>query len=65
MGTTAQISRFRVSTQDGSQLGPFDLPDAATIYYFDVQAHAKRLRFEVDASSVGNTGAVEIEVYTK
>jgi hypothetical protein len=65
MGTTAQISRFTVSTEAGSQLGPFDLPDAATIYYFNVQVQAKRLRFEVDASSGGNTGAVEIEVYAK
>ncbi len=65
MGDSAQISSFKVITDDGTQLGPFDLSDAATVYYFDVQTKANKLRFEVETSSGGNTGAVEIEAYAK
>lgn len=63
MGNSGQIFRLDVITDDGQHLGPFDLPDASTIYYFEVQTQAKRLRFEVISSSGGNTGAVEIEAY--
>ncbi|MBI4295589.1 MAG: hypothetical protein HY667_00580, partial [Chloroflexi bacterium] len=48
----------------GQALGPFDLPDASTIYYFQVPVRAKSLKFEVERSSGGNTGAIEIEVYS-
>jgi hypothetical protein len=65
MGDTAKISSFKVITDDGTQLGPFSLPDAATIYYFPVNIKTRTLRFEVVSSSGGNTGAVEIEAYTK
>jgi len=64
MGNSAQIFSFSVITDDGQQLGPFELLDASTIYYFKVQTSAKRLRFEVANSSGGNTGAVEIEAYS-
>jgi hypothetical protein len=65
MGNSAQISSFKMITDDGTQLGPYHLPDAATIYYFDVQASTHRLRFEVENSSGGNTGIVEIEAYAR
>jgi hypothetical protein len=65
MGNSAQIFSFKVVTDDGIQLGPFNLQDAATNYYFDVNVTARRLRFEVVSSSGGNTGAVEIEAYAK
>lgn len=61
MGNSAQIFSFNVIADGGQQMGPFELPDASTIYYFEVQVQAKRLRFEVVSSSGGNTGAVEIE----
>ena len=64
MGNTGQIMSFTVTTDEGEALGPFELRDAATTYYFDVETAAKRLLFEVATSSGGNTGAVEIEVYT-
>jgi hypothetical protein len=64
MGNSGQISSFNVITGDGQELGIFDLPDASTIYYFEVQVQAKKLRFEVINSSGGNTGAVEIEAYS-
>ncbi|MBI2850543.1 MAG: discoidin domain-containing protein [Chloroflexi bacterium] len=64
MGNSAQISSFKVITDGGQTFGPFELPDALTMYYFDIQAKAQRLRFEVEQSSGGNTGTVEIEVYS-
>ena len=64
MGNTGQIFSFNMITDEGQRIGPFDLLDASTIYYFEVQTHAKRLRFEAATSSGGNTGVVEIEVYT-
>ena len=65
MGNSAQILSFKIIADDSTQLGPFDLPDAATVYYFNVQITAKKLRFEVVNSSGGNTGAVETAAYTK
>jgi len=63
MGTSAQISSFRVLTVRGETFGPFDLADASGVHYFDVDLTAKGLRLETVDSSEGNTGAVEIEVY--
>lgn len=63
MGMSAQITSFQIITDRGDVVGPFELPDAEQIYYFDTDFTAKRLRFEVVTSSGGNTGAVEIEIY--
>ncbi|MBI2861053.1 MAG: discoidin domain-containing protein [Chloroflexi bacterium] len=63
MGSSAQVSSFSVVTDSGQRLGPFDVPDASAIHYFDVKVKARRLRFEVETSSGGNTGSVEIEAY--
>ena len=63
MGTSAQISSFRVVTTRGETFGPFDLSDASAVHCFDVDLTAKRLRLETVDSRGGNTGAVEIEVY--
>ncbi|MFO1185393.1 MAG: discoidin domain-containing protein [Bauldia sp.] len=65
MGTSAQISKFTVTTDRGQTLGPFDLPDARATYYFPTSITARTLRFDVVASSGGNTGATEIEVYSQ
>jgi hypothetical protein len=65
MGDSAKIASFSVVTDGGIKLGPFNLPDAATIYYFPVSVKTRTLRFEVVSSSGGNTGAVEIEAYAK
>ncbi|MBI4286969.1 MAG: discoidin domain-containing protein [Chloroflexi bacterium] len=64
MGNSAQISTFSVVADGSQRLGPFHVPDASTIYYFDAKLRARRLRFEVESSSGGNTGAVEIEAYS-
>jgi len=63
MGSTAQILSFRIVTEQGEEIGPFALPDAAQAYSFDTDFTARRLRFEAVETSGGNTGAVEIEVY--
>jgi hypothetical protein len=63
MGSSAQIQSFQIVSDAGETVGPFNLTDAAQNYYFDTNFTARRLRFEVVASSDGNTGAVEIEVY--
>ena len=63
MGSSAQVSQFQVLTEDGTILGPFDLPAADRLHVFPVIAEAQRLRFEVVASSGGNTGAIEIAVF--
>jgi hypothetical protein len=60
---SAQITSFTITTDDGEVYGPFDLPDAEQTYTFDVEIEAKTLRFDVETSSGGNTGAVEIAVY--
>ena len=60
MGATAQIIRFRVVTEDGEVLGPFDVADASDLFTFPVEATARTLRFEVVESSGGNTGVVEL-----
>ena len=62
MGMSAQITEFRVVTADGVVLGPFTLPNANQLHLFQVEARARFLRFEVVASSGGNTGVVELLV---
>ncbi|MCH2501043.1 MAG: hypothetical protein MK118_12370 [Dehalococcoidia bacterium] len=52
-----------MTTDRGETYGPFTVNDATTIYRFDTQFTAKRLRFELLGSSSGSTGALEIEVY--
>lgn len=64
MGTSAQIFSFRVITDRGDVAGPFSLDDADTTYIFATDLIATRLRFEAVSTSGGNTGAVEIEVYS-
>jgi hypothetical protein len=61
MGSSAQIEQFEVVVDGQTRLGPFTLPNASGVHYFQVDVTAKRLRFNVLKSSGGNTGAVEIE----
>ena len=63
MGSSAQIRSLQIVSDSGEVIGPLDLTDAVKSYYFDTDFTARRLRFEAVASSGGNTGAVEIEVY--
>ncbi len=63
MGSSAQISSFRIKTEGGETHGPFKIGDANSVHYFDVELTTSRLRFEAVETSGGNTGAVEIEVF--
>ena len=63
MGDSAQVISFQVTTDRGETYGPFAVDDATTIYRFDTQFIARRLRFELLETTGGNTGALEIEVY--
>jgi hypothetical protein len=65
MGTSAQIEQFRVVTDGGRVLGPFDVPDASGMHVYPVSAEARQLRFEVTASSGGNTGVVELAAFAE
>ncbi|NQV79936.1 MAG: discoidin domain-containing protein [Alphaproteobacteria bacterium] len=62
---TAQTYKFTLTTDDGLELGPFELPDASKPYRFAVDVEAKTLRLDVVESSGGNTGLVEFAVYEK
>ena len=44
-------------------MSSFRLRDEGAIAYFETDLNARRLRSEVVASTGGNVGAVEIEVY--
>lgn len=63
MSSSARIERFTVATDSGERFGPFELPDANGLHRFPVDATASSLRLEVEASTGGNTGLVEFEVY--
>jgi hypothetical protein len=60
---TAQIRAFTLTTGAGEILGPFELPDAAQPYRFELDVVARSLRLDVVESSGGNTGLVEFAVY--
>ena len=63
MGTSAQISSFRVVDELGGIVGPFTLESATEIHHFDTNFEARSLRFEVVDSSGGNTGLVEMQIF--
>ncbi len=65
MGTSAQIERFEVVNEHGEVFGPFDVPDAASAHDFVASGRGQEFTFRVLASSGGNTGAVEVAVYTQ
>ena len=64
MGSTAQIEEFRLIAGDGTDLGTFELPGPSRSFTFEVDVATDRLRFEVVSSSGGNTGLVELGVWT-
>ena len=63
MGTSAEISSFRVVNELGGIVGPFTLENATEVHHFDTVFEARRLRFEVIDSSGGNTGLIEMEIF--
>lgn len=64
MGDTGEIRVIRVLDASGEILGEFEIPDAEQLYNFSLNpVQSQRLRFEVVASTGGNTGAREIRIY--
>lgn len=60
---TARTEQFSVTMDDGDPLGPFPAGTVADPRPADVDATGRRLRFDVDRSTGGNVGAVEIRVF--
>ncbi len=61
---TSIVTRIRFVLDDETVVGPFDTPDHATLYRFPIpETDARRVRFEAVASTGGNTGALEIQLY--
>jgi hypothetical protein len=62
---TAIITAFRLILDGVTVLGPFDAPDAATRYEYELTSPttAQQVRFEAVATTGGNTGAKELELY--
>ena len=60
---TSQILSFTVTIDDGTVIGPFELPDPNDMHEFEVDFEASALRFDVVDSTGGNTGITEIVLY--
>ncbi len=60
---SARIQTFTLTLDSGEILGPFTLPDARQMYYFDVHRDSQRLRFDVIKSTGGNTGLIEFSAF--
>jgi len=63
---TAIVTQVRLVFGDGETIGPFDTPDPAQLYQFDLEPmRATRIvRLEAVATTGGNTGALEIQFFT-
>jgi F5/8 type C domain-containing protein len=60
---TARTTSFMVRVDDGEPAGPFDASTAAEPRVAELDATGRQLRFDVEASTGGNVGAVEIRVF--
>lgn len=60
---SAITSSYTVILDGGTRLGPFPAGTIAAPRAAEIGANARRIRFEIAASSGGNVGAVEIRVY--
>jgi hypothetical protein len=60
------ITQVRLIFGDGETAGPFDTPDPAQLYQFDIQPVqvTRTVRVEAVATTGGNTGALEIQFFT-
>lgn len=65
MGSSAEISQFEVVNEFGDSYGPFNISNANGIFDFPVNARGQRFTFKVVDSNGGNTGVVEIAIYSK
>jgi hypothetical protein len=57
------VETFTVTSDSGETFGPFELPDTERAYTFAVDFVTAALRFDVNTSTGGNTGAVDVAAY--
>ncbi len=60
---TSRVISFTVTTDSGEVYGPFEVPEGQQLSEFEVDFVAETLRFDVEESTGGNTGAVDIGVF--
>ncbi len=60
---TAITQSFTITIDTGETFGPFELPSPDQAYVFEVDFVTSTLRFEVETSTGGNTGAKEVAAY--
>ena len=60
---SAITTEYTVTVDDGEALGPFPAGSPADARFQAVSASGRTLRFDIEASTGGNTGAVEIRVF--
>ncbi len=60
---SAIIQSFTVITDAGEVLGPFSLPGTSRAYSFDIDRITGSIRLDVETSTGGNTGLVEISAF--
>ncbi len=60
---SAITTTFSVVLDGGERLGPFDASSPAVPTVHAINAEARQLRFEVENSTGGNTGAIEVRVF--
>lgn len=62
---TAIVTAFRLVTEDGTVLGPFQTPDPDVVATFELPAPvvATQVRFEIVSSTGGNTGLRELQLF--
>lgn len=60
---SAVTRQFVVTVDGGEDFGPFPAGTLADAKFAAVEATAQQIRFDVESSSGGNTGAVEIRVF--
>ena len=60
------VTRVRLLFDDSSTAGPFDTPDPGQVYLFDLtpSVTTRTVRVETVASTGGNTGAREIQLFS-
>lgn len=60
---TAITTTFTVIADGGEHLGPFEASTPAQPAVHVVDVEAQELRFDVENSTGGNTGAIEVRIY--
>jgi hypothetical protein len=60
---TAIAETFTVTVDDGEPLGPFPAGTPADPGFAALDTSGQVLRFDVEASTGGNVGAVEVRVF--